>query len=110
MNASKAAAAVNLNPLHYHRTKNFILCGKVERFSGDMKLVYAHLVRLQNNHMRVFVSFDALDALYGLGEDAQLFTGSRVIIQKFLEMGLLKKHDDGMRYFYSVHTPVLEVI
>lgn len=111
MNASKAASAANqnqrINPYHFHAVKHFIINNEVERFSGDMKLVFSHIVNLQNKFGKVYLSYARIDEMLGLGTD--LFNTSQFIIQKFMQMGIVSKHEDGSRSFFIVSTPALEV-
>lgn len=112
MNASKAASAANqnqrINPYHFHAVKYFLINNEVERFSGDMKLVFTHLANLQNRFGKVYLSYHRIDEMLGLGTD--LFNTSQFLIQKFMQMGVVSKYEDGSRSFYLVHTPALEVV
>lgn len=73
-----------------------------------MKIVFSHLANLQNKFGKVYLSFRRIDEMLGLGTD--LFNSSQFIIQKFMQMGIVSKHEDGSRSFFILHTPKLEVV
>lgn len=109
-NASKNASAFEsrINPYHFHAVRHFTHNAEVCRFSGDMKLVFSHIANLQNRFGKVYLSYQRIDEMLGLGTD--LFNNSQFIIQKFMQMGIVNKYEDGSRSFYIVSTPELGVV
>lgn len=109
MNASKVATATQrINPFYYHRVHRYIFDGQVDTFSAEMKLGFQYIAFLQNKHHKVFLNYAAIDDACGLGY--RLFDGSQLMIEKFLRMGIMSRHEYKGRHHYLVHELMLEEV